>query len=106
MKEAVVGGVLAGLVGGSIIAGTMFITGSGRAVEVYGSVDVSNLPTSVYGSGGPILVELAGAPVGGQSPDGSLKNPFFVTGASPLFVKSCDVLGQSDWNYQYCNPIP
>lgn len=88
-KEAIVGGLVAGFVGGSIIAGAVFATRPSGAIEVYGSVDVGNLPTEVYGSG-PILVKLV-QPVEYQAaPDGSASHPFYVANQGPMYVYSCE----------------
>jgi len=89
MKEAIVGGVLAGLVAGSIIAGALVVTGPHGAVQVYGTVDVGILPTGVYGSRGPILVEIANDSLGAQGPDGSEAHPFYINASGPILVAAC-----------------
>lgn len=89
MREAIVGGLVAGLMAGSIVAGAVFATKASGTVEVSGSVDVTNLPTEVYGSG-PILVKLV-QPVEYQAaPDGSATNPFYVANEGPIYVYSCE----------------
>ena len=89
MKEAIVGGVLAGLVAGSIVAGAIVVTGSQGAVQVYGTVDIGNFPTEVYGGRGPILVTIADDSLGAQGPDGSQEHPFYIDASGPILVQAC-----------------
>jgi hypothetical protein len=53
IKDAIVGGVLTGRVGGSMVAGAIVATRPSGAIQVYGSVDVNSLPASLPGVTAP-----------------------------------------------------
>jgi hypothetical protein len=97
MKETIVGGLVAGLVAGSMMAGAVVLTRDGAGtpaqggpVEVHGEVTIGNGCTVYSGCGdNPVLVKID-QPIGSQAPDGSSDNPFYIRQSGALYVKSCD----------------
>lgn len=92
MKEAVVGGLVAGLMAGSIVAGAVVFvhndtgTSVGSAsqgpIRVFGEVTISN-PN-------PISVKIDAPWFGFNPPDGSVDRPYHIVQAGALWVHTCD----------------
>lgn len=102
MKDAIVAGVFAGIVGGSIVAGAIGLTKTGLddaqsgPIEVYGQVEVMN---GYSGFADPVLFKID-QPIGYQAPDGSRENPYYIVADRPIVVELCENIV---WK-AFCNP--
>jgi hypothetical protein len=101
IKDAIVGGVLAGLVGGSMVAGAIVATRASGAIQVYGSVDVNSLPAQLAGGNGPVLVKVV-EPTSYSGALGSATNPIYLADQGPTYVFSCENHSSSYATSQHC----
>jgi hypothetical protein len=96
MRNAIAGGIAAGLVAGGIIAGTLLVTQrpSGPMSPISETVKIDDLE--------PVQVQLAqGTSFGrGSGAIGTEEHPFYVQAASPFYVKSCENPGM--YAIQFC----